>query len=170
MHRLLLVVLLLASSALSQENPVIAAARKQVGERGKHLIEAAKEMPADKYSFKASEGQMTFGHLVFHTARANSFLCSALVGAEPPAWIKEVKDTDPKDKLVPLLEQSVNYCTESIAKVDPASFGKELKFPFGTMTVAEVLTELNADFADHYSLAATYLRLNGLQPPTAKKK
>ena len=170
MLRIFFVVLVLVSSALAQENPVIAAARKQIGERGKHLIEAAQEMPAEKYSFKATEGQMTFGHLVLHTARANSFLCSALAGAEPPAWLKETKDTDPKDKLVPLLEQSVNYCVESIGKVDPASFGKELKFPFGSMTVAEVLTELNADFADHYSLAATYLRLNGLQPPTAKKK
>ena len=170
MVRVLLLVLVMVSSALAQENPVIAAARKQIGERGKHLIEAAKEMPAEKYSFKATEGQMTFGHLVFHTARANSFLCSALIGADHPKWVDDVKDTDPKDKLVSVLEQSLNYCTDSIVKVDPASFGKELKFPFGTMTVAEVLTELNADFADHYSLAATYLRLNGLQPPTAKKK
>lgn len=29
---------------------------------------------------------------------------------------------------------------------------------------------LTADFADHYSMAAMYLRLNGLLPPTAQPK
>jgi hypothetical protein len=31
------------------------------------------------------------------------------------------------------------------------------------------MTLTTADWADHYSQAANYLRLNGLIPPTAKK-
>jgi len=168
MIRLAIVLLLLVPSGFGQENPVIAAARKQVAKRGKDLIEAAKVMPADKYGFKASETQMSFGHLVLHAVRANYFLCSAMTGAEPPST-KELKDTDPKDKLVAALEASTAYCDGAIPKVDPAKFGEEVKFPFGTMTRAEILLELDADCADHYSIAATYLRLNGLLPPTAKK-
>ncbi|HYX68024.1 MAG TPA: DinB family protein, partial [Terriglobales bacterium] len=169
MIRLVLVVTLLLGSAVAQEGPVATAARKQIMERAHHLLDAAKEMPAEKYEFKASEKQMTFGHMVFHTARANFALCSLVVG-ERSQFPQDLKDTDAKDKLVPVLEQSVTYCDGVLAKVSDKNLGETLKTPWGAeMTRAELLLEINADQADHYSLAATYLRLNGLLPPTAKK-
>jgi hypothetical protein len=36
--------------------------------------------------------------------------------------------------------------------------------------LAWALIALTNDWADHYGAAAIYLRLNGLLPPTAKKK
>ena len=38
------------------------------------------------------------------------------------------------------------------------------------MTKGAAVLDLSADWADHYSQMASYLRLNGLLPPTAKKK
>jgi hypothetical protein len=38
------------------------------------------------------------------------------------------------------------------------------------MTKGAAALELSADWADHYSQMAGYLRLNGLLPPSAKKK
>lgn len=171
MIRLIVAVSLLLGSAWGQQaNPVATAARKQIMERAHHLLDAAKEMPADKYTFKASEKQMTFGHMVWHTARANYGLCSLLAG-EKSQFPQDLKDSDPKDKLAPVLEQSVSYCDGVLAKTTDKDLGEELKTPWGAqMTRAELLLEINADQADHYSLAATYLRLNGLLPPTARKK
>ncbi len=158
-----------AAGALAQDaNPVASAARKQIMERAHHLVEAAKLMPAEKYSFKATPEQMTFGHMVHHTMRANNGLCGLVAGekrAQP-----EIKDSDPKDKLVAALEDSVSYCDGVLAKVSDKTLAENLKTPWGAeMSRAELLLEINADQADHYSLAATYLRLNGLKPPTAKK-
>ncbi len=170
MIRLIVVVALLLGSAFAQEaNPVATAAHKQIMERAHNLFEAAKEMPADKYNFKATDKQMTFGHMVWHTARSNFGLC-ALVAGEKSQFPQDLKDSDPKDKLVPILEQSVSYCDGVLAKTTDKNLGEELKTPWGApMTRAELLLEINADQADHYSLAATYLRLNGVLPPTAKK-
>ncbi len=170
MIRLIVVVSLLVGSVWAQEaNPVATAARKQIMERAHHLFEAAKEMPADKYDFKASEKQMTFGHMVWHTARSNFGLCGLLAG-EKSQFPQELKDTDPKDKLVAALKSSFVYCQDVLTKATDKNLGEELKTPWGAeMTRAELLLEINADQADHYSLAATYLRLNGLLPPTAKK-
>ncbi len=170
MKRVLVLMLVLASCAWAQDaNPVATAARKQIMERAHHLLDAAKLMPPDKYGFKATDKQMTFGHMVFHTARANDGLC-ALVAGEKSPFPQDLKDTDPKDQLVATLEQSVNYCDGVLAKVSDKNLGEMLKTPWGAeMSRAELLLEINADQADHYSLAATYLRLNGLLPPTAKK-
>jgi hypothetical protein len=38
------------------------------------------------------------------------------------------------------------------------------------VTRAALMTITTGDWADHYSQSAIYLRLNGLLPPTAKKK
>lgn len=169
MNLVLVLLLIFAGSAFAQDaNPVATAARKQIMERAHHLVDAAKLMPAEKYSFKATPEQMTFGHMVHHTMRANNGLCGLVAGekrAQP-----EVKDTDSKDKLVSALEDSVTYCDGVLAKVNDKTLSESLKTPWGAeMTRAEMLLEINADLADHYSLAATYLRMNGLKPPTAKK-
>jgi hypothetical protein len=37
------------------------------------------------------------------------------------------------------------------------------------LTRASAMIALTNDFADHYSAAAMYLRLNGLLPPTAQQ-
>ncbi|HVP43600.1 MAG TPA: DinB family protein, partial [Terriglobales bacterium] len=148
MLRVFLLLLTMTAGALAQESgPVVTAARKQIMERARHLVAAAKEMPADKYGFKATPGQMTFGHMVFHTARSNNGLCGLVAGekhAQP-----DLKDTDPKDKLVAALEQSVAYCDGVLSKVSEKTLGENLKTPWGEeMTRAELLLEINADQAD----------------------
>jgi DinB family protein len=169
MKRVLLIVIVLSAAAIAQDaNPVVAAGRKQIMERSHHMVEAAKLMPADKYEYKATPTQMTFGHLVVHAVRATGGLCALAAGEKrtPP----DLKDTDPKDKLVAALEDAVTYCDTALPKVTDKSLGETIKTPWGAeMTRAELLFEINADQADHYSIAAMYLRLNGLLPPTAKK-
>ncbi len=169
-RRIVVVTLLLGSAWGQQANPVVTAARKQIMERAHHLFEAAKEMPAEKYDFKASEKQMTFGHMVWHTARSNFGLC-ALVAGEKSQFPQDLKDTDSKDKLLSALKGALTYCDSVLTKATDQNLGESLKTPWGAeMTRVELLFEMNADQADHYALAATYLRLNGLLPPTAKQK
>ncbi|MBZ5648383.1 MAG: DinB family protein [Acidobacteriia bacterium] len=165
---LLLLVMLVAGGWAQEANPVVSAARKQILPRARHMVEAAQEMPADKYGFKATEGQMSFGQIVRHTAWANGLLCSIAAGEKAPP--EDFKDTDPKDKLVAALAASVSYCEGVLAKLDDKNLGQQLKVPWGPMTRAEILFEMNADQGNHYSMLASYLRLNGLLPPTAKKK
>jgi len=107
---------------------------------------------------------------VVHMAGSNNFLCSKISGTPAPTGEK-LSDTDPKDKLLGALKASFQYCTEALAKVDDSNLGEELTLFGGrTMTRAAAMIALTNDFADHYSMAATYLRLNSLLPPTAQKK
>jgi hypothetical protein len=55
--------------------------------------------------------------------------------------------------------------------VGDAKLGDELTLFGGRKgTKAAAVIALTSDWADHYSAAAMYLRLNGLLPPTAKAK
>jgi len=161
---------LLAQSTQTSKNPVSDAVRSLVERASKNMVGAAEEMPADKYSFHPTAGQMTFAHLVVHMAGSNNFLCSKISGTPAPTSEK-LSDTDSKDKLVSALKASFDFCTQALANVDDSNLGEQLTL-FGSRTTsrAGAMIALTNDFADHYSTAASYLRANDLLPPTAQKK
>jgi hypothetical protein len=168
MHKRVIAVVFLSACAWAQ-NPVSDALRNQLTRTEKNTIGAAEEMPADKYGYKPTEAQVPFGHWVSHATGANYLFCSKLTAAKAPE--AGVKETDPKDKLVEALKKSFDYCSAQLPKLQDSQLGEEVLL-FGThkMTKGAAVLELTADWADHYSQMASYLRLNGLLPPTAKKK
>ncbi|MGA8144697.1 MAG: DinB family protein [Candidatus Acidiferrales bacterium] len=158
------------AAGATETNPVSNALRKIVERQAKNLVAAADEMPADKYAYRPTPAQMTFAKLVEHMAGSNNFLCSKISGAAAPADAK-LSETDPKEKLVTALKASFDYCTQTLAKVDDSNLGEQLTLFGGRQASrAAAMIALANDFADHYSMAAIYLRLNGLLPPTAKPK
>jgi uncharacterized damage-inducible protein DinB len=171
MKRLISVFVLCAFPILiyAQNSPVMDAARDTLQRRQKNLVEAAQEMPADKYGFKPTPAQMSFAHLVVHIAQSNGFLCSKISGSAAPP--QQVSDADPKEKLVDALKASFDFCSIALSQVGDAKLGDELTLFGGRKgTKAAAVIALTSDWADHYSAAAMYLRLNGLLPPTAKAK
>lgn len=156
--------------AQTESNPVSNHVRQVVEREAKNIVAAAQEMPADKYSYHPTPEQMTFSHLVAHMANSNTFLCSKISGVEAPKGEK-LSDSDSKEKLVAALKGSFDFCTSSLAKVDDSNLGEQLTIFGGRkMSRAAVMITLTDDFYDHYSMAAMYLRLNGLLPPTAQRE
>ena len=167
--------LLLAASATAQttpaqsKNPVSTALRDILPSRQKNTVAAVEVMPADKFNYKPSTDQMTFGHLVVHMAETNYLLCSKAT-AVPAPTVEEVKDTDSKDKLVSALSASFDFCTEVLAKMDDSKLAEATEgFGGKQVTRAWISLILAGAWADHYAEAAMYLRLNGVLPPSAKK-
>ncbi len=150
-------------------NPVVSTVRQLEERQSKNLIGAADEMPADKYSYRPTPPQMTFAHLVMHITQSNNSLCARVAGEQP----RELKlsESDSKDVLTKALKDSFTYCEEVLAKADDSTLGQPVEL-FGGRTGprAAALIYLAADWADHYSAAAMYLRLNNLLPPSAKKE
>jgi hypothetical protein len=162
-----LAVCLMAISAAAQSDPVTTAVKNQVARETKNLVGAAEAMPADKYSFHPTPEQMTFGKLLAHIIQEDTFLCSKIGNIPAPA-MEKVTDTDPKDKLVAALKTSTDFCAEALSKTDDSKLGESLTLFGGrSATRAAAMLNLATDLSDHYSLAATDLRLNGQMPPSA---
>jgi uncharacterized damage-inducible protein DinB len=174
MNRVFALIALLASTAvlLAQEtkNPVSTVVKEILPRQQKNLVAAAEEMPADKYEFKPTPQQMSFAHLVMHVAESNNHLC-AKIGDSPEPKAAELKETDGKDKLVAALKASFDFCDTMLAKVDDSKLGDTVELFGGRKGPrAAAMFFLTNGWADHYSAAAMYLRLNGMLPPTAQKK
>jgi hypothetical protein len=156
-------------------NPVSDAVRTLLARESKNLVASAELMPAEKYTFQPTPAQMTFGQLVAHIVQTNVVICSG-IGSTPspmtPEELKKLSGTDPKEALVAAIKRSFDYCSESLTKVQDSTLGEEISM-FGRkagQSRAAAMITIATDWTDHYSTAASYLRLSGILPPTAQPK
>lgn len=173
MKRCLIVfIALFSAAALAQQtkSPASDVLRTMLSGREKATVAAFEEMPADKYGFKPTPDQMTFGHLAAHIVSSNYTFCSNVADVPKPK-VDEVKDTDSKDKLVAAMKASFEFCGTALAKADDSKMNDNITWFDGKpRTRAWAFLGLSSSWADHYGAAAMYLRLNGLLPPTAQKE
>ena len=166
-----LLVSLVATVVLAQDkNPVTSVVKEIMPRQQRNLVAAVEEMPADKFGYRPTEQQMAFGHLVLHIIESNNYLCSK-IGDLPEVKAAPLKESDGKEKLAAALKASFEFCTAALNKVDDSKLADEVELFGGRKgSRAFALIALSNDWADHYSSAAIYLRLNGLLPPTAQPK
>jgi hypothetical protein len=152
------------------KDPVSASLRIMLPRSQGNILGAIQSMPADKFSFKPTADQMTFGHLVTHIADTNFFLCAKATDVPAPK-AEEVKDTDSKDKLLVAAKASFDFCNDVLSKMDDSKLGDSIQL-FGPRQFPRAMAALFLanTWADHYAEAATDLRLNGILPPSAQPK
>ena len=162
-------VLIAAATAFAQvKNPISTALREGLTGRQKNIVAAVEAMPADKFNYKPTPDQMTYGHLVAHIIEANYIFCSKVADVPAPK-VDEAKETDAKDKLLAATKASFDFCSDALAKMDDSKLG-DMTEAFGQkVTHARVALGLASSWSDHYGAQAMYLRLNGVTPPSAKK-
>jgi hypothetical protein len=130
---------------------------------------AAERMPADKYEFKPTPAQMSFGDVIGHMSAGNDALCSSIGGVTAPKR-PALPGGAGKELIVARLRDTFRFCESALAKVTDE--GLEEKVPYfgaGKVSRAQVMVSTAEEWAGHYSQLAVYLRLNGLVPPTAKQ-
>ena len=172
MKQMICLLFLFASIGLlaQEKNPVTSVVKEILPRQQRNLMAAVDAMPADKYNYKPTEQQMTFGHLALHIIEANNAFCSKIGGlpeVKPPVALKE---SDGKDKLVAAMKASFEFCTEALGKVDDSKLSDEVELFGRKGTRAFAMIALTNSWADHYSAAAMYLRLNGILPPSAQAR
>lgn len=155
-------------AAQDQANPISTTLRSELQRAQKNITAAAEAMPSDKYGFKPTPAQMSFGQLMLHVSGSNEFMCATIAGTKAPQRAK-LAATASKDSIVARVKQSFDYCTTTVASVDDSKLGETVPF-FGGRKISRggAMVGLVGDWADHYGASAIYLRLNGILPPTAK--
>ena len=163
----LFIAAVVASPLAAQGNPVSTAVQRMGRGHAKNLLAAAQAMPADKYNFKPTPAQMTFGEVIAHIADDNGITCGAIGGKKLDA--PKVSGTDGKDKLVAALQASLTFCNAALAGLADAKLGETVSWYGSSTTRAMAAVGLIDDWSDHYAMQAIYLRLNGVLPPSAQQ-
>ncbi len=161
-------IVLVAASAQAQTNPIAGALATEAKTNETNMTGAAEAMPAEKYSYKPTPDQSSFGQLIFHAADANYRLCSMMSGDKAPD--AAIKADGAKQALIDQMKESFAYCYKAFDKVDASKLGTQVKFGNRDVPIAWVVLHTALDWGDHYSQVATMLRLNGITPPSAVRR
>jgi DinB superfamily len=159
-----------ASTAAPTKDPVATAARLILQRFQNNTIGAIEAMPADKFNYKPTADQITFGHLAAHIASSNDLFCSKAADVPAPK-VDEPKETDSKDQLVAAVKASFTFCSDALGKMDDSKLGDTIElFPGRQLPRSVAVLAIASSMSDHYAAAAMYLRLNNILPPSAQPK
>jgi uncharacterized damage-inducible protein DinB len=153
-------------------NPLSQSIREQWEGAKRNLLGSAKTMPSDKYAFKPVEAVRSFGAILAHVAGANYVFCSAARGEKSPhsedAFEKSAKTAA---EITKALEASIAYCDVAYKALTDRTAGEAIEAPFGggKSPRASALMGNTGHLQEHYGNLVTYLRMNGLVPPSSRQ-
>lgn len=133
-----------------------------------YVTQSAQDMPEEKYDYRPTSEVRSFGELIGHVAGAQNMICAVAMGEKPKAEDDIEKSVKGKAKLIEALKASTAYCARAYEQTDAATrAGVEL---FGQkMTRFHALTLNAVHNGEHYGNIVTYLRINGMVPPSSRQ-
>jgi len=142
--------------------------------RGQHdtvtgwVVASAAQVPEEMYSYQATPEVRTFAQLFGHIASSTMTFCSMASGLDQPEGTPDAETFTSKAELEQALAAAVTFCNSAFAAVTPAN-GAETMDLFGAETSrVGVLAFNNGHNMEHYGNLVTYLRLNGMVPPSSQ--
>jgi len=140
------------------------------------VMQLAKAVPEDKYSWRPAPGVRSFGEVFVHIASGNHLLLNiGTANLKGDPLNKAIEEQTAVEKEHKSKEQILQMLTESFAAVRKyletttnGALSREANF-FGTQTTQRgVLVVLDTHIAEHLGQAIAYARMNGVTPPWSK--
>jgi uncharacterized damage-inducible protein DinB len=168
-HWVPLALLMLPALAAGQAAPEgsVRTQRELWREVTRNFAQAAMEVPESLYAFRPAPTVRTFGEIVGHVAGSQDNMCGIALGEAPRPEDAVERSKSSKADLVAALQASSAFCERAYAQSEAAARGQaEL---FGRSRTRLSILGLNAIHnAEHYGNLVTYMRINGLVPPSSR--
>ncbi|MEM8488529.1 MAG: DinB family protein [Bacteroidota bacterium] len=171
---LLFMMCMLPAVAQAQDNPraLIESLKKIHDITADFVLATAEMMDEDMYAYRPTVQVYTAGELLAHIANAQFGICSLAAGEENPAEGNYVEIATTRNAIHTAVKESFVYCEKVYAEMTDKK-GEEIKEFFGgerrtDMTVSAILSFNSTHTYEHYGSLATYLRMNGMVPPSSQ--
>jgi uncharacterized damage-inducible protein DinB len=148
----------------------------------RYIAASAEKMPEAKFAFKPTPEVMSFGELVGHVADTHFSYCSRVKGEKNPNDGNSFQKKTAKADIVKGLTDSTAYCADVYAGMTDAKAIEMLAPPAPPAGQAPPATppppspkfrilmgNVTHDW-EHYGNLVTYLRINGLVPPSSEPR
>jgi uncharacterized damage-inducible protein DinB len=133
------------------------------------MTKIADAMPEDKFDYKPTPAQRSFGEQILHVAQANVGLMKSLGGKAAAPTIDKAATS--KAATMKALTDSYDYGTAVIKEQTDQSMAEAVQGPsfIGTATRARLVWDTIGHAWDEYGAMTVYLRLNGIVPPASRR-
>jgi uncharacterized damage-inducible protein DinB len=160
------------------QGPIVSDLLKDWTAQQSTLRQLADAMPADKFEYKPSSIQRTYGEQVMHIALINLELLKTIGGkAQAPTFTAESVKT--KADMIKALSDSYDYGIALLKEQTDASIAEKVRAPtfvgtgagamfLGPSTRARIFWFLLNHSMDIYGQMVVYARANGVVPPASR--
>lgn len=151
-------------------NPLTQALQSSWNSAKRNVRRSADAMPEGKYNFKPVDTVRSYGAILAHIAGATYEFCAAAKGEKSPHSEDEFeKSAKTKADIVKALDASIAYCDDVYKTLDDTKAMQTAPGAFGGpagIRAGNLIGNTN-HFNEHYGNLVTYLRINGLVPPSS---
>jgi hypothetical protein len=163
-----------AGSAFNPNGTIASQLNQQLSFVETEVVDAARAMPEDKYSFAPTNGEFkgvrNFAQQVMHIATANYLLYGAIVpddSMRPAAKRQAAPSAQTKDQILQYLQDSFAFAHKAIGTINAENMLQSVKRPPNpyAFTPLELAVFGCSHGTDIYGQMVEYLRMNGIIPP-----
>jgi uncharacterized damage-inducible protein DinB len=125
-------------------------------------------MPANKYSFKATDSVRSFAQQMLHLAQSNVNIIAPLAGVSNIFGnrnLEESKTAQTRDSVMYCVVESYDFVIAGLKKMDFRSLGEKIKLYNWEETKYAWLLKAFEHQTHHRGQTTIYIRLLGLHPP-----
>jgi uncharacterized damage-inducible protein DinB len=166
------VFLLAASGAWAQtgaSNPLVTSSKVFYLNAKQDILKSADKMPEEKYAFKPTDVVRTYGQVLAHVADGQYEFCGAAAGNHDDKGIEKTAKTKPE--IVAALKAAFAYCDAIWAGMTDAK-AMEMIPAFGGAKITRLsMLDFNVSHTmEHYGNLVTYMRIQGIVPPSSEPR
>ena len=136
------------------------------------VMATAEMMDEDMYAYRPSVNVRTAGQILAHIANAQFGVCGLAAGEQSPAEGNYEEIATTKEEIYNAVKASFEYCDSVYANMTDEKAAEVKPFLGGErrtdMTVSAILAFNATHTYEHYGNLSTYLRINGLVPPSSQ--
>jgi uncharacterized damage-inducible protein DinB len=132
-----------------------------------NVLASARMLDQELYAFRPTPEVRSMGELFAHIAGAQYSFCSGAAGEASPNSENFEETRTTKASIIEALEAGFAYCDGVYAKTTDAMGARAAMLFGGPNTVFGVLAFNSAHNYEHYGNLVTYMRLNGITPPSS---
>ena len=133
------------------------------------LVNAADAMPADKFGYKSTPAQRSYGEQIMHVVQANQFVAGVLGGKTPVPAVNMKAAT--KAEVMTALRQSMDYLEVVLKEFSDQQLNERVAaggFMGPSASRLRAIYWPMQHNMDIYGQMVVYLRLNGIVPPASR--
>lgn len=172
---LLLFLLILPQAGLAQDkatDPIMGSVKAIHDITSEFILATAEMLDEDMYAYRPSVNVRTAGQQLAHLANTQFSVCALAAGEESPAEGNYEEIATTREEILTAVKAGFAYCDKVYSTMtdDKAT---EMKMFLGgenrqEMTISAILSFNSTHNYEHYGNLVTYMRMNGLVPPSSQ--
>lgn len=160
-------VLLFAPISLAAQNPLVQSLRGLFDVTKDNLMATAEMLSDEVYSYRPTPEVRSAGEILAHVANSQFAFCSSAAGESSPSMENFEETRTTKSRIIDALEEGFAYCEQVFARTTDQDAARSTNLFGAPNTVGGILAFNTAHNYEHYGNLVTYMRINGIVPPSS---